>query len=277
MGKVQVCSERGSSLINEDAFILNEKAQIYGVVDGATSVSPYQNAKGETGGYIASQLLATFFQQASKTQSLRDIVLEANQALRSAMVEAGVDVSQKADLWCAAFIIVRINETNIEYIQAGDCMLFAKYEDNTIRVMTHSQVAHLDGRTLKKAMDLRKHGKTSRDHLLPTLRANRTKANTLSGYSVLNGEPPFADFLEAGTFNRACLSKLYLISDGLFSPTESADKKINWEQMIDQIDKKGLSSYTKELIATEEADPECIRYPRLKRSDDKTGIIIDLP
>lgn len=272
----QTFSEQGSSIISEDAIIINKKNRIFGVVDGATSVTSYRNSHGETGGYIAANLLASFFKKSSKVHSLSEVVLEVNHSLRNLMIEAGVDINEKADLWSAAFVIIRINEMNIEYVQAGDCMLFAKYQDGTIRAMTHPQVAHLDSITIQKAIDLRKQGYTSREHLLPTLRTNRAKANTITGYGVLNGEPQFNQFLESGTFSRACMSKLYLLSDGLFPKTESVDDKIDWEQMIHDMDEKGLVKYGNDLIAAEEADAECQHYPRIKKSDDKTGITIDL-
>jgi serine/threonine protein phosphatase PrpC len=274
--QIQTFAEQGSSLMNEDVLIIDKKTNVFGVIDGATSVAPYRNSKGETGGYIAANLMASYFKNSSKNESLSKIVLEANHCLRKLMIDSGVDVNQKADLWCAAFVLIRINETNIEYVQAGDCMLFAEYQDGTIRVMTHPQVAHLDAVTIKKAIELRNQGYTSREHLLPTLRSSREKANTLSGYAVLNGDPQFVDFLEAGMVNRACLSRLYLISDGLFPKTESVDDKMDWEQMIREMDEKGLVQYGNDLIAEEEADSECWRYPRVKKSDDKTGIIIDL-
>ncbi|MNU04416.1 hypothetical protein D3C72_2488150 [compost metagenome] len=62
----------------------------------------------------------------------------------------------------------------------------------------------------------------------------------------MNGSPEFPLFLEKGTFNRANVESLYLITDGLYSGAES------WRSLLDSIDAKGLQGYTDELYAAEQ-------------------------
>ena len=38
--------------------------------------------------------------------------------------------------------------------------------------------------------------------------------------------------------------------------------------------RKGLKGYIDDLVALEETDPECIQYPRFKKSDDKTAMML---
>ena len=45
---IQHCCRKGTAELNEDAIILNDQQHIYGVVDGATSVTPYVNERGQT-------------------------------------------------------------------------------------------------------------------------------------------------------------------------------------------------------------------------------------
>jgi hypothetical protein len=278
--KFQVCEIKGSNDIYEDCLLINHKDRIYGVIDGATSVTPYRNDQGQTGGYLAANLLSSFFQDVPITERLSDIVLKANHELRSMMINKGVDTSCKTNLWCTVFSIFRVHEDYIEYVQTGDCMLFAKYKEGTVRNITHDQVAHLDAISLKKREEAKLHGYTSAEEVfnfvLPTIRNNRLKSNTLEGYSVMNGEPELAQFLEFGTFNRACLSKVYSITDGLFYPTSDVNTRVDWNKTILGIDEKGLKAYAESIIELEEADPLCKNYPRHKISDDKTGVVIDL-
>ncbi|XOS93608.1 hypothetical protein ACLMAB_09195 [Brevibacillus laterosporus] len=46
--------------------------------------------------------------------------------------------------------------------------------------------------------------------------------------------------------------------------------------MVHKIMDMGLENYAQALTKVEESDPECVKYPRFKISDDKTGIILTL-
>lgn len=277
--RLETCYIKGSRDLNEDAIIVNTQDQIFGVIDGATSVTSYKNVKGETGAFIAAQHLASYFEQVSASKTLKEVVIEANRELRKMMLDSGVDVSKKTDLWSAVFAIVRVNSANIEFIQTGDCMMFATYKDGTIRTLSHDQVTHLDKLTMKKSLKGKKLGYSGEElfqFLLPTIRENRNKSNTLEGYSVLNGEEEFENFLEFGTISRANIEKLFLFTDGLGYPVIDIESQPDWHKMIKIIDQDGLVPYTNYLLDLEESDPLCDVYPRLKKSDDKTGIVINL-
>ncbi len=84
----------------------------------------------------------------------------------------------------------------------------------------------------------------------------------------MNGSPEFPLFLEKGTFNRANVENLYLITDGLYSGAES------WESLLDNMEAKGLKGYTDELYTREQDDAMLLAVPRLKVSDDKTGMVL---
>lgn len=270
-GTLEKYTLQGDGQWNEDALIVNETANIYGVVDGATSLSTYRNKEGMTGGYLAAQLAAAFFGEADG-QALEKIAVLANERLREVMEAEGVDVLDASALWSAAYVIVKVNPHSIDYIQSGDCMLLCKYRDGAVRLLTHTQVAHIDRLTLNRMEELRASGVGDlaelRRLLLPLLQDNRRKANTLEGYGVMNGSPEFPLFLEKGTFNRANVESLYLITDGLYSGTES------WESLLDSMDAKGLKGYTDELYAREQEDAMLLAVPRLKVSDDKTGLVL---
>ncbi|BFH14475.1 protein phosphatase 2C domain-containing protein [Paenibacillus melissococcoides] len=141
---MQTCHLQGSGIWNEDALVVNERNQVYGVVDGATSLGGYRDKSSNTGGYIAAQLLAAHAIEAADGMPLEQLVMQANAALGDRMREAGIDMADKAQRWSAAFALFRVREDWIEYVQAGDCMLFAKYKDGTYRRLTHDQVARFD-------------------------------------------------------------------------------------------------------------------------------------
>ncbi|WP_019908951.1 protein phosphatase 2C domain-containing protein [Paenibacillus sp. HW567] len=272
--RMDAYSLKGHGEWNEDALVINEAASVYGVVDGATSLSPYRNQEGRTGGYIASQLAAAHFKNMEQQQTLEVTVTEANRALREKMAAEGVDISDSSSLWSAALVAVQVHPYSIDYVQAGDCMLLAKYKDGTVRALTHSQLAHIDQKTLGAMEELRAEGVSDpvelRTRLTPLLLDNRTKANTLAGYGVLNGSLDFPLFLEKGTFNRANLESLYMVSDGLY--TEGTD----WNELVDNLDRLGAEGYARGLYDKEQEDHLLLAVPRLKVSDDKTCVVLHL-
>ncbi|MNO31379.1 hypothetical protein D3C76_213520 [compost metagenome] len=272
--KIDTYSLQGDGEWNEDALVINEAAFVYGVVDGATSLSAYRNPDGWTGGYIAAQLAAAHFMGMNPDQKLEQIAAEANLALRQQMVVEGVDTEEASNRWSAALVMVQIHEYSIDYVQAGDCMLLARYKDGTVRALTHPQLAHVDRKTLGKMAELRAEGVSDpaelRRRLTPLLKGNRAIANTPAGYGVLNGDPRFPQFLEKGTFNRANLESLYMFSDGLYTD-ESA-----WTDLTGELDRVGAENYARALYDKEQGDRMLLEVPRLKVSDDKTCVVLHL-
>lgn len=272
--RMDAYSLKGDGEWNEDALVINQAASVYGVVDGATSLSPYRNQDGYTGGYMASQTAAEYFANMDQQQTLEQTAVEANRALREKMAAEGISISDSSSLWSAAFVAVQVHEYSVDYVQAGDCMLLAKYKDGTLRVLTHSQLTHIDQKTLGAMEELRAEGVSDplelRTRLTPLLLDNRAKANTLAGYGVLNGSPDFPLFLEKGTFNRANLASLYMVSDGLY--TEGT----NWNELVDALDRLGAEGYARTLYNKEQEDRLLVEVPRLKVSDDKTCVVLHL-
>jgi hypothetical protein len=112
------------------------------------------------------------------------------------------------------------------------------------------------------------------EHCRDILVLNRYLANAAGGYGVLNGELACGDFLEYGRLNKNQVRALVLLTDGLFMPRLYGETEPKWEETVLPIVHKGLQRYADELIALESADPECLRYVRFKKSDDKTGVVL---
>ncbi|SDM79892.1 Protein phosphatase 2C [Paenibacillus sp. yr247] len=276
---LQACSIHGVGEFNEDVLVINEKAGIFGVIDGATAISNPRSSSGESGGYVASRILASAAEHAASNMSLKELVLEANLELRQRIVSEGIDIKQKEALWAAAFVLFKVNETTIEFAQAGDCMLYARYINNEVRTITRDQVRPFDRITLQKRVEARRSGLSTHEEIMeyvkPYINLNRNKTNTLEGYSVFNGEIELENFIETGTINRAGLINIYALTDGLLYP-DNDEAENNVHGMLDRIDQLGLQNYALELIAEEEQDLECVKNVRHKISDDKTGIVLDL-
>ncbi len=277
---------KGMGNLNEDALIVNERCGLYGVVDGATSLVPYRGTGGETGGFAAARLVADYMNGLAEgpgegPEALAGTLIQANRLLREAMVRAGIDTGRHEQLWSACAVVVRIGERWIDYAQAGDCMLAAYGKDGTIRVVTHDQLAHVDDATKAVWTQGAAQGLTTRDelwaHALPQIVLGRKLANRDGGYAVLNGDPAFAGCVEFGRINRLNLGSLLLFTDGLYLPVLPGESDRDGAgEVAAKVRDMGLERYMDWLIGTEESDPDCIRFPRVKKSDDKSAIRIRL-
>lgn len=276
--KIECISVAGSGKMNEDAYVTNQTKQLFAVVDGVSSLVPYENAAGLTGGALASQLVKQHLEEADGEQSLTDLLTAANERLCACMQGEQIDLSKKEALWGAACALVRVHESHIEYAQTGDCMIFAVYADDTVRPLTYPQVSHLEQAAFEKWESGIQQGMKLRteliEHCHDILVSNRYLANGTGGYGVINGEPACPDFLESGRINRIHLRALVLLTDGLFMPRPCGGTEPKWEDTVLPIVHKGLQRYTDELLMLENDDPECLRYVRFKKSDDKTGIVL---
>ncbi|KIL41643.1 hypothetical protein SD70_05855 [Gordoniibacillus kamchatkensis] len=280
---IETVTRKGTSEWNEDALIVNEALSLYGVADGATSLRPYRGPQQETGGYLASRIVQRYLESLQAEDvagiGLKELVVEANMRLREEMEAAGIDLSDKTALWTSALALIRIHEHYIDYAQVGDCMIAAVYADGTVRAVSRDQVAHIDYMAKRVWEDGIKNGVENREQLWelvkPTILANKSKMNTLHGYSVLSGELELDDLIEYGRINRIQLQSLLLVTDGLFLPKESISPATDSvQEIVPLVSEMTLQGYVDWLFAIEAKDKECRKYPRFKISDDKTGIWI---
>ncbi|MEJ8548259.1 protein phosphatase 2C domain-containing protein [Brevibacillus borstelensis] len=278
---VETLSIPGYSGNNEDSFLVNTRQQVFAVIDGVSSLVPFVSRTGETGGAMAAQIVRDHLATIGRDTDLPSVLLAANESLRDHMISEEVDLSQKEALWGAAAAVVRLDQSHLHYAQTGDCMIFAVYADDTIRVLTHLQVSHLEKVAMEKWEEGIRQGLITRTELIESVRHilvhNRYQANAPGGYGVLNGEPLSGDYLEYGRINRIGLKAVLLLTDGLFWPVARGEGSVGWEKTVRPILEKGLQTYTEELVLLEKNDPECIAYPRFKPADDKTGVVIHLP
>lgn len=265
--------------LNEDALIINEATSLFGVADGVSSLIPFQSKENLTGGYIASNEVKGYFESLSYSRDLRDDLETINESIKRKMSDYYIDIQRKEELWGSALAVVKVLRNGIEFIQTGDCMILAVYQTGEVRPLTHLQVDHLESAAMKRWKEGIRKGITTRQQLMNEVKgilvSNRKKSNSLNGYGVLNGEPEAVDYFEYGKINKVGLNQLIILTDGMFLPQEMVPKRLSyWSYIAEAILDKGMTRYAKNLVEVEETDPECIKYPRFKKSDDKAGVVI---
>ncbi|MFD1738645.1 hypothetical protein ACFSCX_19170 [Bacillus salitolerans] len=278
--KIERITFKGVRELNEDSLIINNDIQVYGVADGVSSLVSFYDKDNRTGGYIASNEVKSYIESLTVSHSLLSDLEMINNRLLKKMLNNNINVLRKEHLWGTALAVVKVSEDSVEYAQTGDCMILAVYQDNSeIRPLTRLQVVHLEDVAIAKWRRSVREGLTKREDLIKRVEdiliSNRLKSNTKDGYGVLNGEEEAIKYIEYGKINRTRLKHLLVMTDGLFLPKEIIPDQINyWEYITKAILEKGIQQYALDLIKLEESDPECLKYPRFKKSDDKAGIVI---
>jgi serine/threonine protein phosphatase PrpC len=279
--KIDYITIKGVRELNEDSIIINKDIQVYGVADGVSSLVPFKDRENLTGGYIASNEVKRYFDSLKVNPSILYNLEIINERIQKKMRDNHIDILKKEQLWGTALAVIKVSENRVEFAQTGDCMILAVYQDNyEVRPLTRVQVAHLENLALTKWKGCIKEGLIKRDDLIKQVEdiliSNRQKSNTTNGYGVLNGEAEAFRYIEYGKINRNRLKHLILITDGMFLPTEIVPNNINyWDYITNSILEKGIEQYALDLVRLEELDPECLKYPRFKKSDDKAGIVIN--
>ena len=249
----------------EDAYIINDNLDIYGVLDGATPMDNFKNEKGHNGAYLAANLFKSYFESLKKTTGLRNEILHANKLLKNAMESYGVDQTKKHYLWCTCISAVQVKEESLTYASLGDTMILTcdKYEN--VNVLTVDTVKNISSRArIIREMDrfngLNVQGERYFKDKQNRVIYNRKMANAPNGYSVANGMEEVEAYIQYGMLDTKGLNHVLLLSDGLFDPKGDL-RKVYWE-----IAENGLEEYVNKLSSWEQ-DEKC-------DSDDKTAVLL---
>lgn len=289
--QVEWVYEKGSNQVNEDAYVLDEERGVFAVIDGATGL---KGLPGKLASEVLKQELMDF-----QGESLLQTVTRGNRLLgKKAASEMKVnEVSQipKEHRSLCALAGIQIHESELEYVHAGDCMLFIRFGDGTIHSVTRDHVFPLDDKAIAQYMDLWK-AKTGDElnisgwnkekidtvkqdifrEIRPTLLENRKKVNVAGGYPALDGSSEAAEFLEYGWRQLENVTEILLLSDGMQLLGVKGDFTDVWNETASYAFEYGVTKLMEKVMEQEREDYACIKYPRLKYADDKTGIFIRL-
>ncbi|MCP3920960.1 MAG: hypothetical protein GY714_00090 [Desulfobacterales bacterium] len=267
--QVDYIYEKGSGKLNEDFYFVN--SSVFGVFDGATSLTRDVYENGLTGGYLASSIAGrTFYKNGS---SLKELSKKANSKVYKAMEERGVRLDRKETLWSTSFAVVRIKEDSFEWAQTGDCIVLAIYEDESSEILTKNFDHDLETLMLWK-----KTSKNSGDNIMNVVgdKIAEVRANMNVTYGVLNGEKEALKFFKYGEKSLKGLKNILIFTDGLFIPKENPKEKQDFSLFKRLFLDGGLENIKSYIRDLEENDINCHKYPRFKTHDDIAAVSLTL-
>ena len=260
--KIEHILEQGSGTRNEDYLIMDHN--IFGVFDGATSLTDACYEGGQSGGAMASSIAGQVFLRNGHT--LDRLGAEANDSIRTQMEQHQIDLSQRCGLWSTSAAVVRLRDGGIEWFQTGDSQVVFVDRDGGFRLAARRE--DHDYPTLNM---IRERGRFHPEvqKLVETVRQGMNRS-----YGVLNGEPEAEDFFQTGVEPCRNIKTVLLFTDGLDVPCPAPKKYKDFSCLVDMACELGLDGLRNHIRSQEATDPDMQRYPRFKKHDDIAAIAI---
>ena len=265
--QVESLLEHGTGVMNEDFLVMENN--LFGVFDGATSLTADTYEHGYTGGFLASNLAGKKFRE--NCGSMTELAKRANMAIRQSMTERNVNLDDKGHLWSTSAAVVRIQDKKLEWAQIGDCQIVCVFNDGNYSFLCDTSEQDVETLSIWKEV-----GPTTEDPIGVAMKEHIYKVRSRMNvdYGVFSGEPEALKFLNTGSCDLCNIDHVLLFTDGLLLPHATPWEKRNFDEHINLYLKSGLRGVRNRIREIEETDSRCITYPRFKFHDDIAAIAI---
>lgn len=267
--RVSTLWEKGSSELNEDVLLREEK--VFGVFDGATSLTKEQFAAGATGGLLAAQTAAQSF--VNEQGNLLHRAGVANRLIRNTMFQHEITLKERHRLWSTSMAVIRLEQGKMEYCQTGDSLILLLFEGGSFELVTPDLDIDRDTLQMWRSSPL---SHTSSIHELLAEQLQRVRLRMNRDYGVLNGQPEAMHFVDHGWVSLDNVTDIVLFTDGLFLPREDPYEEQDWQRFINLYRQGGLTAIRDHVRALQQQDPKCLKYPRFKQHDDIAAVAVEM-
>ena len=262
---------------NDDAFAHIENAAV--VLDGATSLGeplmPGDSDAAWIAHFGARRLMAHVRDGEAPKDALRYALADAKksyEALRRREPQA------QWELPFASMAFAVACESGFDFLWFGDCAGLLRHAEGKLDVLGHSFVAKArEAKGAAKAASELKRAPVVEGSLapyLPLLRSERNRMNSGKRWAF-SPDPRAAEHVREARIRAATGSCLLLASDG-FLALVSDYAAHTPESLFERALKKGLGVLGEELRTIEDGDPDGRKFPRFKKCDDATAVLMRL-
>ncbi|MEI7750228.1 MAG: protein phosphatase 2C domain-containing protein [Candidatus Moraniibacteriota bacterium] len=264
---IQTVYDKGIKPVNEDSFLVADP--IFGVFDGVSVMEPgAPREDGLTGAAIASRIARDVF--ASGDGTLIELALRANDAIRKAMEENGVDWKRKTAQWATTATVIRIGNGSFDWLHIGDSVVLVVMNDGSCRILGSGH-----GQDREVLIEWKKLADQGIENIRAAMSDTMSTArNSEANYGDLDGDPDIERYLEHGTESLEKVRHIFLFTDGLVIPKEDPASDDDLRLFVDTFEKRTLEGLRDHVRTLEDADPKCWKYPRFKQHDDIAAIAI---
>jgi hypothetical protein len=259
---------------NEDSSGFDADAAV--VLDGATPLGdglmPGPSDAAWIAHFGARRILAHLREGDGPRKALRAALADTQKSFEALRRAAPQDVWQTP---CASMMLAAQVEDGIELLWFGDCAALLKQGDGPVQIVgeTLDKRAAEAGRAQKLSQE-KGQPSTDRAQFIDALRATRNRINS-GTYWLFSPDVKAASHVSRRIVRCAPGATLLLASDG-FLALASDYGAYNPDTLMAAALDKGLAALGEELRAIEADDAGGAKFPRFKKSDDATALLLAL-
>jgi Protein phosphatase 2C len=260
---------------NEDAFGHSETAAV--VIDGATplgeSLMPGPSDAAWIAQFGARRLMAHLRDGDGARKALRAALADTQKSFEA------LRRHEPEEMWqtpCASMMLVVPSEKGLEFLWYGDCAALIKQSDKAVTVVGETfdkRAAEAQAaQALAKEKNLSPAAGLSRQEFIDTLRRRRNRINSGDSW-LFSPDVKAAAHVSRRVMTVAPDSHLLLATDGFLALASDYGAYSADSLMMAALD-KGLVALGEELRAIEADDAGGDKFPRFKKSDDATALLL---
>lgn len=261
---------------NEDAFGFAANAAV--VLDGATAVAdplmPGESDPAWLSNFGARRLLAHIREGKAPEAAVRAAMEDANHSFAALRRR---EPKETYEYPFASIMLAVEQGDGIAALSFGDCTALVKREGEPVQIIGRAfdaranEARHVS--QLAKAKGVAPASGFDRPTFLPALRNARNRINGEKGPWLFGPDLRGTDHIAQAHVTAPKGTIILLASDGLLS-LASDYNVYSADELVAAAISRGLKALGEEVRAVEEADPMGIKFPRFKKSDDATAVLL---
>jgi hypothetical protein len=262
---------------NDDAFCHADT--IAAVFDGATGIndSPLLPADSDAA-WIARRgaegLIA--HEQLGAREALRQTAADAEREFNRLKLRA---LAERYELPLASMMLIGVENTGLLALWFGDCAALVRRPGERVQLVgdafdKRAGEARRAARLAEK-MGISPTSGPNRPEFLPSLRQSRNRVNTVEGSWAFSPDVQCAEHVHSLAFTAPAGSDVLICSDG-FLALASDYRRYDVDGLMDAVLANGLRRLMEEIRSVEEDDAEGRAFPRFKKSDDATALLLKM-
>lgn len=268
--EVTAASSPGSPAENQDAFYATATMAI--VLDGLSVPASVPMGCRHSTPWLVHQLGTHLVGLAEGTDAPLAHALAAAIGKVNSLHGEGCDLSSGA-VPASTVVVLRQRELSLDYLVLSDSVLLLDLGDE-VRVLTDKRVEEVAREQIAAALSS-PIGSTEHEAKISELvKTQQLLRNSENGYWVASTNPDAAFQAHVGSVPKDRVRRAALLTDGATRLVDTFGD-IAWPQLLDVLEESGPSALIARTRAQEASDPEGVRWPRFKQSDDATALFVD--
>lgn len=263
--------------VNEDA--LGAGKSIAFVLDGVTGLADTPVMPGKSDAAWASHAARDLLVAHEGTSDLRTLVGDVARDMTARFeAERLRPPAARYEIPWTTLSMIRVADARLDVAFVGDSRVLVETSDDEVHNFgINPSRSAFETNLAAKMIAARKEQalgvESIRATVLPDLRRSRDTVNTPQGYWLLGPDAAVGAHVSVASLALTGPATVLLATDGFYALVEDY-KRYGDRELIATAQTLGLSILGRELRHIEDDDPEGVKYPRMKKSDDATALLV---